>query len=198
MKKKWAVYMSIFILLLNFIPNIFQVKNVIADGVKSHKESIELIHEENLDISYSMYESSNEYEWNIKYKYTRLKENQEFNLKLSFSHDEDIQILPDDSWDNSNEKFLESEFTEDREGVITITSPKSITDLSLHIQMEEVLSSSDLTVQNEISVENNIDSSFELYIPELKTQEDNNHDIGLSNENKKIQKKQMNRKSVQM
>lgn len=185
MKKKWAVYMSIFILLLNFIPNIFQVKNVIADGAKSHKESIELIHEENLDISYSMYESSNEYEWNIKYKYTRLKENQEFNLKLSFSHDEDIQILPDDSWDNSNNKFLESEFTEDREGVLTITSPKSITDLSLHIQMEEVLSSSDLTVQNEISVENNIDSSFKLYIPELKTQEDNNHDIGLSNENKK-------------
>ena len=92
MTKKWAVCLSIIILVINFIPNLMQGPKVLADNPQTYKENVELLELENLNISYSMRDSGQQYEWEIYYKVNEKQNDKSLKLKFSIDSEQKVSV----------------------------------------------------------------------------------------------------------
>ena len=166
MKKKWAVYLSILILILNFVPSLIQGSKVFADDSKIHKENVELIKQENFEVSYDMRELSDKYYWEIHYQIKEESSDKELKLKFQFEHDQNINIEPQESLENTNQDLLITDFKKEDKGLIKITSEKSITQLSVKIQADIKESQDENQTIKEDTLSEEIGKTYNLFIPE--------------------------------
>lgn len=170
MRKKWFIGLSILVLIVSFLPNILQSYRVHADDTVLHKENIQLLQQTNFKISYSMYETPNNYEWQLHYKYDETEEQNKYKVELEFVNDGNISTSEEEIWHKSTNKQLIAEFDENIEGDILISSDKSLTQLALKVKVWNVASKEDG------KTEYTIDEFYSLFVPKLSTEKENRVD----------------------
>lgn len=168
MKNKWAVFLSILVLLLSFVPNILQGYRVFADEKISHKENIELLTETGFEFSYSMYETSDKYEWQLNYKYKDMESQKEYRVELEFVDDGEISTSEDKIWSKPTNEQLISEFGADAEGNVHISSDKSLTELGLKIKILDLGEN-----QESENTKYTINETYTLFVPNSSTKKKN-------------------------
>ena len=161
MKKKLSIYISILVLLINFIPNILQCSEVFADS-----NNISLIKEDNLDIFYKVEERHKDYYWEINYQFKEDKKDQELKLKLQFDYNKEINITPEVGWSSIKNNIITSEFKNTDNGVIKISSPKDISKLSVKIQADSQNTTENNVIEN--ILDGSIGKSYDLSIPNVQ------------------------------
>jgi Mg-chelatase subunit ChlD len=134
MKKKLHIFIIIASLLLSLIPDIIRGYKVISDEFKTDR--IELINKENISLSYDVQETNSEYKLRFYYKVNPLDKNEKIRLKLKFESNNSTQISQNTDWLVEEGDRLISDFGQNTEGVIDITSKKPISQLDVKIQAD--------------------------------------------------------------
>ncbi len=132
MRRKLSIYLSILVLLINFVPNIIQGFKVFADS----SPTTSIINTDNLDISYNVKEAQKNYYWEINYQIKENQKDEELKLKFQFNHDKEINITPEEGWANISDDYITSDFKKSGKGIIRVSSTKDITKLSIKIQAD--------------------------------------------------------------
>ena len=98
MKKRWSVWLSIFVLIVNLIPNIWQGYTVLADSFET-KET-KLINQEDLGVTSNVTASQENNVWEIHYRYQAAQDNEKRRLKFKIFDNQNNPILvnPEKGW----------------------------------------------------------------------------------------------------
>ena len=163
MKKRWSVWLSIFVLIVNLIPNIWQGYTVLADSFET-KET-KLINQEDLGVTSNVTASQENNVWEIHYRYQAAQDNEKRRLKFKIFDNQNNPILvnPEKGWTLTETKELVSPFSASDTGSIQFTTARSISNVKIKIQADAQFD--DKTIKEDILPED-IGKFYELTVSE--------------------------------
>lgn len=142
-----------------------QGPKVLADNPQTYKENVELLELDNLNISYSMRDSGQQYEWEIYYKVNEKQNDKALKLKFSIYSEQKVSVSSENNWEIQESNSIISNFMLDDEGLVILRADHSIEKLNLAIQVDSKIIENGQELINENILEGNVDQIYSLYIP---------------------------------
>ena len=172
MKKKWAVWLSFFVLVLGLLPNVIQGYTAIADSLEAVET--ELINQDDLVVTSKVTSSQENNIWEIHYQYHTNEDNEAKRLKFQFLNAEkqNIPVTPEKNWQLDDDNWLIGTFHSSDEGTVTVTTAKTVSKILLNIQADEQLTDSNQHSVNQDILTSDIGKTYELLASENVTPTD--------------------------
>ena len=142
-----------------------QGPKVLADNPQTYKENVELLELDNLNISYSMRDSGQQYEGEIYYKVNEKQNDKALKLKFSIYSEQKVSVSSENNWEIQESNSIISNFMLDDEGLVILRADHSIEKLNLAIQVDSKIIENGQELINENILEGNVDQIYSLYIP---------------------------------
>ncbi|MQW23177.1 MULTISPECIES: SpaA isopeptide-forming pilin-related protein [unclassified Lactococcus] len=184
MKQKCLNYLSLLVILLNFIPGVLFGTKVVSDTLKSTSDNIELISASNLKVSYNVTETTERNLWEVKYQIIDTDLMSKQKLKFSFNSDANLTITSSNNWSNTSQSTYNSEFTQSEEGTFQVSSTKDIENIFLSIQMDTQKIIGKNTIVDEDVLSADVGKTYKLSIPEQTEESRSQSETSFSSESK--------------
>lgn len=136
MKKRWFIWLSLLVLVVNLIPNIWQGYTVLADSMASKTSS--LINQEDLVVTSNVTSSQEKNVWEIHYRFNTKQDNEKRRLKFQFldAQNQTIPVMAETGWTVNEVNQLIGTYKVSDEGSIKVTTDKSVSKIWLNIQTD--------------------------------------------------------------
>src|SRR5574341_1412504 len=136
MKKKWAVSLTLLVLLLSLLPSIWQTYTVVAETLEP--PGTKLITQENLTVVSSVVTTQQDNTWEVHYRFKASQTNEKRRLKFQFldAQHQPIKVQAEKDWSVNEVNQLIGTFKTNDEGTVKLVTAKETATVYLKVQAD--------------------------------------------------------------
>lgn len=166
MKKKWAVTLSLLVLLLSQLPSIWQTYKVVAETLEP--PGTKLITQEDLTVSSSVVATQQGNTWEVNYQFKASQTNEKRRLKFQFldAQHQPIKVQAEKDWSVNEVNQLIGTFKATDEGTVKLVTAKETATVYLKVQADSQVTTNGKQEEKEDILSQDIAKVYQLPIPE--------------------------------
>ncbi|MFR4285995.1 MAG: SpaA isopeptide-forming pilin-related protein [Enterococcus italicus] len=165
MRRRWPVWLSVFLLMLGFVPNLILASKAFADS--THEAKQQVIERNQLNVRSVATRSDEKIVWDIHYR-SLASTDQQQRLKVQVTDSTGQIVLPKqkDGWTTNENNWFVSAFHESDEDVLSFETSGLVTSIQLAIQADSQSSESGEAVITENSLPDISAKNYTIAAPE--------------------------------
>ncbi len=167
MKKKWAVSLSLLVLLLSLLPSIWQTYTVVAETLEP--PGTKLITQEDLTVVSSVVASQQDNTWEVHYRFKASQTNEKRRLKFQFldAQYQPIKVQAEKDWSVNEANQLIGTFKTNDEGAVKLVTAKETATVYLKVQADSQVTTNGKEEDKQDILSQDIAKVYQLPIPEV-------------------------------
>lgn len=166
MKRKWAVTLSLLVLLLSQLPSIWQTYTVVADTLEP--PGTKLITQEDLAVSSSVVATQQGNTWEVHYQFNASQTNEKRRLKFQFldAQHQPIKVQAEKDWSVNEVNQLIGTFKATDKGTVKLVTAKETATVYLKVQADSQVTTNGNQEEKQDILSQDIAKVYQLPIPE--------------------------------
>ena len=167
MKKKWAVSLTLLVLLLSLLPSIWQTYTVVAETLEP--PGTKLITQENLTVVSSVVTTQQDNTWEVHYRFKASQTNEKRRLKFQFldAQHQPIKVQAEKDWSVNEVNQLIGTFKTNDEGTVKLVTAKETATVYLKVQADSRVTTNGKEEDKQDILSQDIAKVYQLPIPEV-------------------------------
>ncbi|MCJ1977683.1 pilin N-terminal domain-containing protein [Lactococcus paracarnosus] len=186
MKKKWAVSLSLLVLLLSLLPSIWQTYTVVAETLEP--PGTKLITQEDLTVVSSVVATQQDNTWEVHYRFKASQTNEKRRLKFQFlnAQHQPIKVQAEKDWSVNEANQLIGTFKTNDEGTVKLVTAKETATVYLKVQADSRVTTNGKEEDKQDILSQDIAKVYQLTIPEAVKASDSSASMPSSNNSETV------------
>ncbi|MCJ1993756.1 VWA domain-containing protein [Lactococcus piscium] len=191
MKKKWAVSLSLLVLLLSLLPSIWQTYTVVAETLEP--PGTKLITQEDLTVVSSVVATQQDNTWEVHYRFKASQTNEKRRLKFQFlnAQHQPIKVQAEKDWSVNEANQLIGTFKTNDEGTVKLVTAKETATVYLKVQADSRVTTNGKEEDKQDILSQDIAKVYQLPIPEAVKASDSSASMPSSNNSETVASSQV-------
>ncbi|MGM8138585.1 SpaA isopeptide-forming pilin-related protein [Enterococcus italicus] len=165
MRRRWPVWLSVFLLMVGFIPNLILVSKAFADSTQEAKQQV--IESNQLNVRSVATRSDEKIVWDIYYRsLASTDQQQRLKVQVTSSAGQVVAPTQKEGWTTDESSWFVSAFHDSDEGVLSFETSGSVTSIQLAIQADSQSNESGESVITENSLPDISAKNYTITAPE--------------------------------
>lgn len=167
MKEKWAVSLSLLVLLLSLLPSIWQTYTVVAETLEP--PGTKLITQEDLTVVSSVVATQQDNTWEVHYRFKAGQTNEKRRLKFQFldAQHQPIKVQAEKNWSVNEANQLIGTFKTTDEGAVKLVTAKETATVYLKVQADSQVMTNGKEEDKQDILSQDIAKVYQLPIPDV-------------------------------